>query len=344
MVAISTRLSVLYVLGINDSNRVEVTYLSKDQTRWRYRYVGNADLRPLADPSQFDLYEIVCGSMPADEAPVPEIDVILNAVCDPDANRQALEIVAGIQRELGVPIVNDPARVLDTTRDRMAERLAKVPGLVVPRTARIRPTRRADVVPMAAEAGVRPPFLVREAGRHGGAGVVLVEEGGPGDDVERFAFGERDLYATEFVDFRSPDGIYRKYRILVVGGVPLPRHMIASTRWNVHARDRALLMDTAPELQEEEKQFLAAFSPERFPAFAAMASILQLDYFGVDFAFDDRGDIVVFESNCCFRAVRGEDLRLGPTSYLVPSIERIKAAMADAIRARAASGASREAR
>src|SRR5438270_862921 len=84
------------------------------------------------------------------------------------------------------------------------------------------------VPPMAADAVVRPPLIVREAGSHAGKGLTLIADSDATDELERFAFDGRDLYVTAYVDFRSSDGLYRKYRVLVVDGVPFPRHMVAS--------------------------------------------------------------------------------------------------------------------
>ena len=163
---------------------------------------------------------------------------------------------------------------------------------------------------------------------------MLVEDYRDLDGLERFAFDGRHLYVSEFMDFRSPDGVFRKYRVLVVEGVPYPRHMIASPHWNVHFRDRKLLMDGRPELQDEERSFLATFSPERHSVFGTMASVLGLDYFGVDFALDWDGTVIPFEANCCFKLI-SEDDELGADSYHAASIDRIKLALAELIRSRA---------
>ena len=330
MAAVS-RVSVLYILGMQDSNEIEVSFLSPDPKRRKYLYVGNVHLMPLIDRNEFHVIELVCGDVPADEATVPNIDVIVNAVCDPDSNKQTLALVAGIQRQLGVPIVNRPERVLETTRDRLYQTLASLTGVTVPAAARITPHRRADVIPMAEDAGVRPPLIVREAGTHGGKGLTLVAASDATDELESFVFDGRDLYVTRYVDFRSSDGLYRKYRVLVVNGVPFPRHMIALPHWMIHSKDRPLLMNNRPDLQEEEQRFLSDFSPDRFPVFEALASTLGLDYFGVDFALGDDGDMIVFETNCCFRPIRDPQ----DPVYDGADVSRVKAAMGELIRARA---------
>jgi len=234
-----------------------------------------------------------------------------------------------------MPAINNPDRVLGTVRDAVPGALAGQPGLRVPNTTRIQPMYRADVPAMAEAAGIGMPYLVREAGTHGGLNLTLLDKGTPLDELDKFRFDGRDFYVTEFVDFRSPDRLYRKYRVLVIGGVPIARHMIALENWNIHAEDRRALMEVSPDLQHEEEQFLRGFSPNRFPVFQVLAAKLGLDYFGVDFAIDELGNAIVFETNCCFRAIVDE-ASVSKIPYHQELIANIKAAFADLIRARAA--------
>jgi glutathione synthase/RimK-type ligase-like ATP-grasp enzyme len=328
-----TRIRVAHVLGIDDSNRVEVALLSPDITRARHKYTGNVDLRALLDPAEFEILDIICGGMRADPLRLQGIQVILNAVCDPDTNKKALTVVSRMREQLGVPVVNSPERVLQTTRDTLYRTLAGQPGVHMPFTARIQPRYRNDVPAMAAAAGVRMPFLVREAGTHGGTNLTIVDDATRLDELDKFPFDGRDFYVTEYVEFRSPDGLYRKYRVVIIGGLPIARHMIAKQDWNIHADDRPALMNGRPDLQREEEQFLRDFSPERYPVFNTLPPKLGLDYFGMDFGFDDSGDMVVFETNSCFRAViEGEPE--GSIPYHRELIERIKGALGDLIRTR----------
>ena len=95
-----TQLVVLHVLGIDDTDRVQVFYLSPDRDKAKHFYAGNVDFEPLLDRSEFAVFQLVCGGMAADQVQVPKADVILNSVCDADTNKKALEIVLGIERQL----------------------------------------------------------------------------------------------------------------------------------------------------------------------------------------------------------------------------------------------------
>lgn len=327
---------VLHLIGIDDTNQVRVTHLSADPSRLAYECLGNVELLGLLDGSQFDVTTLVCGNVRRDAVTMRRVDVVLNAICDADTNRASLRAASQVVADAGVPVVNAPERVLATTRDRVAAALQGIPGVVVPRTARIVPSRVAEVEPLAAEASIARPFLVREAGTHGGHQLTLVADGEDLGALERFAFDGRSLYVTEFVDFRSPDGIYRKHRALVIGGRAFAKHLIASDHWNVHAASRPF-MAARPELVAEEEAFVAGLSEPVQETFERIHERLQLDYFGADFALTDDGRVVVFEVNACFRPLVGRSGESQVASHQASTAE-VKRAMADLLRSTAARG------
>ena len=78
--------------------------------------------------------------------------------------------------------------------------------------------------------GVAPPLLTRPIGSHGGAGLELIDDL---DDAERLARAlapGRDCYVTAYRDFRSADGLYRKYRMFFVDRRPYPYHLAIGER------------------------------------------------------------------------------------------------------------------
>ena len=328
-------LRVLHLIGVDDTRTVRVARLSPAPARRRYEYVGNVELRGILEGSGFDVSTLLCGPIPGDRARVDAFDVAVNAVCDADTNAGALEAVAAIVADAGLPVVNDPHRVLVTTRDRIAAALRDTPGVVVPRTARITPQYTSEVEDLAAAESVEFPFLFREAGTHGGERLVVVRERADLRRLEQFAFDGRAFYVTEFVDVRSPDGLYRKHRTLVIGGRAFPKHLIVSTNWNVHASSRPF-MASRPALGAEEDRFVDGDVPAGFhDAFTAIHERLRLDYFGADHAIDADGRVVVFEVNACFRPLVGSESESAIPSHAA-STERIRQALADVVRRRAA--------
>ena len=93
-------------------------------------------------------------------------------------------------------------------------------------------------------------------------------------------------------------------------------------------------MNNTPALQQEEEAFLRDFTPEQFPVFGTLASKTGLDYLGVDFGIDRHQDMIVFETNCCFRALNASESE-SRIPYHRESVAQIKAAVVNMIRKKA---------
>jgi glutathione synthase/RimK-type ligase-like ATP-grasp enzyme len=188
--------------------------------------------------------------------------------------------------------------VARTTRDQVARLLNGTPGLVVPKVVRLRNARPNLAVAAAERDGLRFPLIVRKAGTHTGVIVGVVNS----VDELRAAITEAGEHIiTEFVDFRSRDGLYRKYRVFFIGERIIFRHMLVSDQWNVHAQDRMRFMVERPQLLDEEKQMFTsvegAYPVEIMPTVEAIRKRMKLDYFGMDFGIAQDGRMVLFEAN-----------------------------------------------
>ena len=106
---------------------------------------------------------------------------------------------------------------------------------------------------------------------------------------------------TEFVDFRSDDGLYRKYRIYFFGPQLVFRHMIIFDQWNIHVKNRYNFMCLKPPLMQEEIDLLerpeGAFPPAIHEVFQAVRARMTLDFFGMDFGIMPGGEVLLFEAN-----------------------------------------------
>ena len=231
----------------------------------------------------------------------PELEgyrCILNLITEAEQNDKVLENLRKLVRGLPAKVINRPEAVLRTTRDQVARRLSGIEGLHVPRAVRLR-AGKPDIAMRAVEkAGMAYPIILREAGTHTGRIVGCFETT---DDLRVGLEGQGDRIATQFADFRSADGIYRKYRVFFIGPHIIFRHMLASDQWNVHAKDRKRFMANRLPLIEEEKAMFAdperAFSPEVLRILQAVRDRMALDFFGMDFGIMADGRVVLFEAN-----------------------------------------------
>jgi hypothetical protein len=113
------------------------------------------------------------------------------------------------------------------------------------------------------------------------------------------AVAASELYVSEFVDYRSPDGYFRKYRIIFVDGEPYPFHLAISPRWMVHYYNAP--MSEHRWMRDEEHAFLARmddlFRDTLADALREVAHQLALDYVGIDCAIDRDGRLLLFEAD-----------------------------------------------
>lgn len=223
---------------------------------------------------------------------------ILNLITDPDQNPKTLENLRKLLREYSGPVINRPEAVIRSTRDQVAKLLDGMPNLIAPKVLRVR-NAKPDLVAGAVErAGVRFPVIVRLAGTHTGLIVGLFD----GIDKVRAAITQPGEHiVTEFIDFRSEDGLYRKYRAFFIGERIIFRHMLVSDVWNVHARDRMRFMAERPELLAEEQAMFermeGAFPAEIMATLEDIRIRMPLDYFGMDFGILPDRRVVLFEAN-----------------------------------------------
>ena len=223
---------------------------------------------------------------------------VLNIITDPDQNKEVLIILRKLLREFPGRVLNHPDDVLKSTRDQVAARLAGIPGLRVPRTIRLRGNRPKTIASAVEQAGLRFPIIVRLAGTHMGHIVGVV---GGMDELQAALIPDAQHILTEFVDFRSDDGLYRKYRVYFFGRRQVFRHMILFDRWNIHVKDRYDFMCLKPPLMREEIDMLerpeGAFAPAVHEVLQAVRARMTLDFFGMDFGIMPDGEVVLFEAN-----------------------------------------------
>ena len=261
---------------------------------------GSTDLyRLLGSDVRTDRLEITRQFFRQGQRPALEqYEYVVNLITDPDQNPQVLANVARLLRGYRGKVINPPAAVLRTTRDKVAARLAGTPGLIVPKVVRFRAGRPAAVLVLIERAGLAYPLIVRRAGTHGGHILGLCQGA---DQVAACIEPGAEHFATEFFDYRSPDGHYRKARIFFIGGHMILRHRVALESWNVHAGDGHKYMMSHPALLAEEDGMMAvsegAFPPAVHDVLRDIRQRIGLDFFGVDFGLTEDGRLLLFEAN-----------------------------------------------
>jgi glutathione synthase/RimK-type ligase-like ATP-grasp enzyme len=233
--------------------------------------------------------------------------IVINAISDADLYGQALRDLATHVPALRVPIINPPAAVLAATRDGLSARVRQGDGFIVPRTVRVRlPADDAYALPRSIDTqGLHYPVLARPVGTHTGEGLVRLDSA---EHARAWAAkgAQREVYLTQYMDFRSPDGWWRKYRLWCVGEAVVHNHVLVGEHWNVHGNARVATMLPRPALMAEDAAYVREGLPHLWPQTLAMVQALRaatgLDYFGIDYGVTPEGELVVFEANATMRS------------------------------------------
>ena len=226
---------------------------------------------------------------------VNDFRCLVNMVTDPDQNPRVLANMARLLKDYPGRVINHPEKVLKTSREQVALRLAGIPGLIVPPTVRLTSHKPAIILKTLEKAGIRFPAILRSAGSHMGQMIGVFDSA---EALAAAVSGRHDHVVTSFVDFRNADGLYRKYRVFAIGGNMILRHYLISDGWNIHASAREDFMLPRPDLLAEEEHKMKAGLP--VPVVEVLWQIVQrmdLDFFGIDFGVTDDGNVVLFEAN-----------------------------------------------
>ncbi len=279
---------------------------------------ANVPIDFLVDRNTTTLHKLYLLSPPqAAAAAIPAADAVFTAIGESDESVEALALALQLVRRMGLPYINDPRKILAANRVEVARMLAEIPAIHVPATARVRREvleRRAPETPF--------PAIVRPVGSQAGRDLIRASTAG-----ELHAYLQRvphqSFYVMPFVDFRSADGYYRKYRIISVDRVPYPYHLAISPDWMIHYYN-APMRETA-WMRDEEAHFLEnferVFAPPLQQALRDMAQTLGLDYFGIDCSIDADGRLLVFEADPAMVVHAGDDPAM--FGYKQPHAQRI---------------------
>ena len=265
-------------------------------------------------------------------------DVVVNLICEPYAQRTALQQLARFELATQLPLVNPSWAVAATTRPLVARRLAHQAGVLAPHCTLFRAGSLTLPEHIAAN-GHRYPVLLRPPGEHGSVGLVKLDAP---DEAARKAADLASCLVTDFVDFRSSDGLWRKYRVVYAGDRLFRRHVLTDPEWNI-TRAARQFMRARPELVAEERDWLrrpVTLEPGSVEArMMHQFRALQLDFGVIDFALPPSGDLVVFEINACVQITNRDTAQdAADRRYFEANTDEILEALLDEICSRAAVG------
>ena len=264
---------------------------------------GNTPIEFLLENSGIELqtlYVVAGVDLPV---PLPEHDVAIVVASDSEECIEALRKIEAIASRWPRPLLNPPRLVRHLDRDKLHGLLRGVDGLEIPATLGLTLVQlstvaqaKADISSLDAE--LKFPIIARPRGSHAGVGLVKL------DDASALAGylagrSEQEFFVSRFVDYSNADGLFRKYRVVFVGGKAYACHMAIADRWDIWYLNAGMAFSAEKRAEEERfmRDFDSDFARRHASALAAVASRIGLDYFTIDCAENNNGELLIFEAD-----------------------------------------------
>lgn len=264
---------------------------------------------------------------------VPDHDVLFIAIAESDWNIPLLKQVENATRDWPRPVLNRAEHIAWMSRDGACALLKSISDVIMPVTERVSRDNleliglgRLALVDVLEE-GVFP-IIVRPVDSHAGQGLAKLEDAAAVlDYLSTMPHGE--FYLARFVDYRSADGLFRKYRIVLIEGRPFICHMAISEHWMIHYLN-AGMADSA-EKRAEEAAFMLSFDSDFARRHAVALRLINeragLDYLGIDCGETADGKLLIFEIDSCMIVHAIDPVDLYP--YKQPQMNKVFAAFVE---------------
>jgi len=261
---------------------------------------------------------------------VPDHDVLMVAVGESDENQPLLRRLTAYVADWPRPIINHPEGIASLSRDSVCSVFQNVPGIEMPMSVRL---SRVDLQTLASgkktifsalpDGGF--PIIVRPIGSHAGAHLERMMKA---EDIVPYLeqVMDQSFYVSRFVDYRNNDGLFRKYRIILINGVPFICHFAVSEHWIIHYANAGMSESVSKRTEEAQcmETFDTDFAVRHGPALRVLYERIGLPYFGIDCAETQTGELLIFEidNSMVVHALDSEDI----FPYKKPAMRKIFAA------------------
>lgn len=255
--------------------------------------MANTPIEFLVENSDISLSYLYLGEGLPVPSLIPDHDIAFVAVCESDRSQFLLSQLNSILQHWRRPFINNPSRIAQLSRDLVSQNLNSLKGIVASDARRLSRTELADR--LKAGDGCFP-VIVRPVNSHAGHGLSKLEDCEQATEYLRVHDSE-EFFAAPFIDYRSEDGMYRKYRIAVVDGKPFAAHMAISEHWMVHYLNADMLQSQRNRNSEAAfmSNFDLEFAAKHRAALQEMDHRIGLDYYSIDCAETPDEKLLVFE-------------------------------------------------
>jgi hypothetical protein len=230
--------------------------------------------------------------------PLPDHDIAIVIASDSEECRDALGKIDRAAARWPRPLLNPPRLVGNLDRDKLHRLLGGIEGLEIPATIALSHAQLREASDSTPAVDLTFPIIVRPRGSHAGMGLAKLDDRAA---LLRYldARPEQEFFIARFVDYASSDGLFRKYRIVFIGGQPYACHLAIADRWDIWYLNAGMSQSAAKRREEEAfmEGFEAGFARRHQAALAGVAERIGLEYFTVDCAETSNGSLLIFEAD-----------------------------------------------
>ena len=270
-------------------------------------FMANTPLEFLLEDSDVLLHLVYVTEgqpLPAPEE-LPKHDVVFVAIAQSDQNMSLLQAVDTALINWPKPVLNMPDRIALLSRNQACKCLQDITGVSMPSTVRLERQHLEKIahqelaLDLVLADGVFP-IIVRPVDSHAGHGLDKIIDT-VSLDLYLQEHENSEFYISRFIDYRGQDGLFRKYRIVLIDGQPFLCHLAISEHWMIHYLNAG--MAESAEKRAEEAAVMAAFDNNfalrHAHAFSDINKRIGLDYLGIDCGETSDGQLLIFEVDSC---------------------------------------------
>ncbi|MDR3410146.1 MAG: hypothetical protein P4L87_04255, partial [Formivibrio sp.] len=261
---------------------------------------ANTPLECLLENSDIDLCFYYVSPEDPLALPIPEHDALIVAISEADENHQLLATLEQALANWPKPIINAPRHIPSVGRAMASMLLQDAPGLLIPPTlqasrAVLQSIAVGDTILSKLFDDCDFPIILRPVGSHAGRDLAKIDSF---KDITSYLsrVDETDFFLSRFIDYRNPDGLFRKFRVALIEGKAFACHMAVSAHWMIHYVNAGMYENA--QKRAEEASFMAnfdGFSRRHHLALDAIYTRTKLDYLCLDCAETPDGQLLVFE-------------------------------------------------
>ncbi len=254
--------------------------------------MANTPIEFLLDDSDIELTQFyMTANFSPDE--FPEHDVLFVAIAESEQNLPLLKQLESFLVKWSKPVLNKPERIAKMSRDAAYQLLENAAGILMPETVRY-------LTENLHSENFDYPIIIRPVDSHAGHDLEKIESK---TALSNYLAQQNydEFFIAKFIDYRNTDGLFRKYRVMLISGQPFLAHLAISENWMIHYLNAGMAEDAKKRAEEAHvmQYFDETFAKKHAAAFQTIYERTGLDYLGMDCSETPAGELLIFEIDSC---------------------------------------------